>query len=79
MATRAKAKTFEEMLQQLQGIVGQLEKGEVTLEQSVALYEEGMACAQAMQKLLEDAKGRVAVLEKQQETWAELPMPERVE
>ncbi|MGB9880465.1 MAG: exodeoxyribonuclease VII small subunit, partial [Anaerolineae bacterium] len=34
--------TFEQAFQQLEEVVGQLEKGELTLEQSLALFEKGM-------------------------------------
>ena len=34
--------SFEEAMAALEGVVGQLERGEVALEQSIALYERGV-------------------------------------
>ena len=60
----AKKKTpgFEEGLEQLEGLVAQLERGGLTLEESIAAYEQGIALAQVLDKLLEDGKRRVAKL-----------------
>jgi exodeoxyribonuclease VII small subunit len=45
--TQEGAPKFEECLQRLEQIVEQLEKGDIPLEQSLALFEEGMKLSQA--------------------------------
>jgi exodeoxyribonuclease VII small subunit len=53
---------FEECLQRLEKIVQELEKGDVPLEQSLTLFEEGMQLSSACRKELEQAEGKVEVL-----------------
>jgi exodeoxyribonuclease VII small subunit len=56
---------FEECLQRLEKIVDQLEKGEVPLEQALALFEEGMKLSNDCRSELEAAEGKVEILLKQ--------------
>ena len=56
---------FEDCLQRLEKIVQELEKGDVPLEQSLTLFEEGMKLSGACRKELEEAEGKVEVLLKQ--------------
>ena len=56
---------FEDCLQRLEKIVLELEKGEVPLEQSLTLFEEGMQLSGACRKELEEAEGKVEILLKQ--------------
>ena len=56
---------FEECLQRLEKIVQELEKGEVPLERSLTLFEEGMQLSSACRKELEQAEGKVEILLKQ--------------
>ena len=53
---------FEECLQRLEKIVQELEKGEVPLEKSLTLFEEGMQLSTACLKELEQAEGKVEIL-----------------
>lgn len=53
---------FEECLQRLEKIVQELEKGEVPLEKSITLFEEGMQLSSACRKELEQAEGKVEIL-----------------
>jgi exodeoxyribonuclease VII small subunit len=53
---------FEEHLMQLETVVERLERGELTLEESVRLFEEGMRLSQACKQELEQAEGRMQVL-----------------
>ena len=53
---------FEESLKKLEEIVEQLEKGEIPLEKSLALFEEGMKMSTACRKELEEAEGKVEIL-----------------
>jgi len=56
---------FEECLERLEKIVQELEKGEVPLEKSLTLFEEGMQLSATCRKQLEDAEGKVEILLKQ--------------
>lgn len=49
-------KKFEELLQELQEIVTSLESGKLSLEESVELYQKGMALSLECKKRLELAK-----------------------
>jgi exodeoxyribonuclease VII small subunit len=56
---------FEECLQRLEKIVQELEQGEVPLEKSLTLFEEGMQLSASCRKELEEAEGKVEILLKQ--------------
>lgn len=56
---------FEECLDRLEKIVLELEKGEVPLEKSLTLFEEGMQLSATCRKQLEEAEGKVEILLKQ--------------
>jgi exodeoxyribonuclease VII small subunit len=56
---------FEECLQRLEQILGELEKGDIPLERSLQLFEEGMKLSTSCRKELEEAEGRVEILLKQ--------------
>ena len=53
---------FEECLQRLEKIVEELEKGEIQLEKSLTLFEEGIQLSSACRKELEEAEGKVELL-----------------
>lgn len=53
------AMTFEEAMKELEAVVGQLERGEVPLDRSIALYERGAALKAHCARLLRDAEERV--------------------
>ncbi len=54
--------SFEEAFQQLGEVVQRLEGGELPLEQSLALFEQGMALARLCESKLDDAELRVQQL-----------------
>jgi len=54
--------TFEQALQQLEQIVQRLEKGELPLEESLLLYEEGIRLSRLCHGKLEEAEGKIEVL-----------------
>ena len=56
---------FEECLQRLEKIVGELEKGDVPLERALTLFEEGIQLSNSCRKELEEAEGKVEILLKQ--------------
>jgi exodeoxyribonuclease VII small subunit len=53
---------FEKQLAQLETVVERLEKGDLTLDESVRLFEEGMKLSNACKEELEQAEGRIQVL-----------------
>jgi len=53
---------FEECLDRLEQIVNELEKGDVSLERALELFEEGMSLSGSCRKQLEEAEGKVEVL-----------------
>jgi len=54
--------TFEEALQELEAIVAKLESGDLTLEESLALFEQGQALAKRCHTQLDQATLRVEQL-----------------
>ena len=57
--------SFEEQLTALETVVERLERGELSLDDSVRLFEEGVRLSNACKKQLEDAEGRIQVLVEQ--------------
>ncbi len=55
-------RAFETNLARLEEVVATLEKGGVTLQRSLELFEEGMALVTRLQAVLELAEGRVEEL-----------------
>jgi exodeoxyribonuclease VII small subunit len=53
---------FEEQLTKLETVVERLERGDLTLDESVRLFEEGMKLSHACKEQLEEAEGRIQVL-----------------
>jgi len=63
-AKKTEEPTFEEALSSLEGIVERLEKGELALEDSLKLYEEGIRLSRLCHGKLEEAEGRIELLVK---------------
>lgn len=55
-------KTFEASLNDLEKIVGQLEDGDLSLEESLKLFEEGVKLSRECQQRLAQAERRIEVL-----------------
>ena len=60
----AKKKPFEESMARLEEIVSILERGESTLDESLALFEEGTKLAAACSKQLDQAEQKILKLTK---------------
>lgn len=58
----SKKVTFEESMQRLEAIVRELERGDIALEASMALFEEGTKLSAALAKQLDAAERKVTVL-----------------
>jgi len=52
--------TFEEALKELEEVVGKLERGDVALEDSIALYDRGAALKKRCESKLAEAEEKVA-------------------
>jgi len=55
---------FEEALARLEAIVAELERGELPLEDSMRIFEEGIKLSKVCLKMLDDAERRVEILVK---------------
>ena len=53
---------FEDCLQRLEVIVNELEKGEVSLDRALQLFDEGVKLSTSCRKELEEAEGKVEIL-----------------
>ena len=53
---------FEDVMERLQAVVEQLEEGDLPLEQSLAMFEEGVRLSRAGAKRLDEAERRVEEL-----------------
>ena len=58
----AKAKTFESSLGELERIVRKLEDGEMSLDESLKLFEDGVKLSRECQERLDQAERRIEVL-----------------
>jgi exodeoxyribonuclease VII small subunit len=53
---------FEEKLTSLESVVERLERGDLSLDESVKLFEEGVKLSNACKQELEQAEGRIQLL-----------------
>ena len=58
--------SFEEAMAALEQVVGRLERGEVPLEESIALYERGAALRAHCEAKLKDAEAKVELIRAQE-------------
>jgi exodeoxyribonuclease VII small subunit len=59
-----KVKDFESALKSLEGIVGQLESGDLPLDKALELFEEGVKISRFCNARLEEAERKVEALSK---------------
>ena len=57
-----KPKNFETSLEELERIVRELEQGELTLEKSLELFEQGVKLSRECQERLNQAERRIEIL-----------------
>jgi len=62
-----KEKQFEDAMKELGDIVKRLESGDLSLEESLKIFEEGIALSRYCFKKLEEAEKRVSILIKDEE------------
>ncbi|MGD8429314.1 MAG: exodeoxyribonuclease VII small subunit [Ectothiorhodospiraceae bacterium] len=53
---------FEESLKELESLVTRMERGELSLEESLRSFERGVSLTRACQKALRDAEQKVEIL-----------------
>ena len=57
-----KEESFESKMQELEKIVGELEKGDLSLEDSLNKFETGIKISKDCNKILEDAEKRITII-----------------
>lgn len=62
MSKKEENKTFEELMETLENIVKELEKGDLNLDDSVSKFEEGMKISKQCNKILESSEKRISIL-----------------
>ena len=63
----ARKESYEEMLQKLQGVLGELEKGELSLEDSMKFYEDGIKIVNKLYKTLNTLEGKITIVKDEEE------------
>ncbi len=56
------AEKFEDSIGKLEEIVSKLETGDVTLDESLSLFEQGIKLSKSCQKMLDNAEKKVSAL-----------------
>lgn len=64
MAGKTEKKTFEKSLERLNAIADTLEQGNATLDESLALYEEGVGLLKSCNEALENAEKKLESIKK---------------
>ena len=73
MARQKKPPVFEQSLNDLQVLVDRLESGDLSLEESLATFEQGIALTRECQSALQDAEQRINILLEKNGTLTEQP------
>jgi len=74
--TEKDRETFEELYQRLEQTVAKLEAGGLSLDDALALYEEGMSLARRCQEILDGAELKVTRLKEAFAAYVAPPEPE---
>lgn len=62
MPKKKTTSSFEESLAELEQLVNRLERGEISLEESLEAFERGVNLTRTCQKALQDAEQKVQIL-----------------
>ena len=57
--------SFEDAMKELEGVVSELESGDLTLDKSIEKFKKGIELSNYCNKLLEDAEKTVSILVEQ--------------
>lgn len=71
-----KSMKFEESMKKLEKIVAEMEGGELDLDKSLAMFEEGVKLVQFCSAKLEETKKKVEILVKKGDTMVAEPLAE---
>lgn len=64
MAETTEETAFEQLVEELQGLVAKLEAGNLPLDESLRLYERGVVLTRQANERLEGAERKIEVLQK---------------
>jgi exodeoxyribonuclease VII small subunit len=62
MTRRKSASQFEEAMEELEKLVEQMERGDISLEESLKSFERGIKLTRTCQQALQDAEQKVQIL-----------------
>ncbi|MCY4642089.1 MAG: exodeoxyribonuclease VII small subunit [Gammaproteobacteria bacterium] len=71
MKNTAKSVNFEKSLEQLEALVNRLEKGGLSLEESLKCFEQGVKLTRECRQALQSAEQKISVLSKENGDWVE--------
>ncbi|MDP4087749.1 MAG: exodeoxyribonuclease VII small subunit [Bacillota bacterium] len=57
-----KKEGYEDLMSRLEDIIDKMEKGELSLDESIKYYEDGMKTCNRLYKILNEAEGRIKIL-----------------
>lgn len=57
-----KKESYENMMERLEEIVDLMDRNEITLEETMASYEEGIKICNSLYKVLNDTEGKIKIL-----------------
>ncbi len=72
-------KNFEQSMKELEEIAEKLSNGDISLDESIKLFENGMKLSKNCQKILEDAEKKVNILINRDENIQKEPFGETEE
>ncbi|WP_446808340.1 exodeoxyribonuclease VII small subunit [Methylomonas sp. 2BW1-5-20] len=62
MSRRKSASQFEEAMEELEKLVEQMERGDISLEESLKSFERGIRLTRTCQQALQDAEQKIQIL-----------------
>ncbi|KAJ51476.1 exodeoxyribonuclease VII small subunit [Clostridium tetanomorphum] len=62
-----KTENYENLIKKLEDIVDSMDTGELSLEDSMKKYEEGIKTCNKLYKMLDEAEGKIKILTKEGE------------
>ena len=63
-----KVKNYKELTEQLEEVLNELESGELSVEESMKKYEEGVPLTKELLQILEKAEAKVKMIQSDEET-----------
>jgi len=69
MTSRKKTVSFEQSLTDLETLVNKMETGDLSLDESLGAFEEGVKLTRECQKMLDEAEQKVQILTEKNLAW----------